>query len=379
MGASYIPVRIKLQLWGKAGGRCEYDGCNEILWRDDLTKAEFNVAYIAHIVSDSPDGPRGDVELSEKLKADLENLMLLCDHHHRMIDKAQVIEHPRERLMNMKQDHERRINLVTSIHQDRRSHILLYGANIGKYRVSLNWQTAAVAMVPEWFPYDTWPIDIGLSNSAITDIDEKFWEMEQEHLRIQFNDFVKSGMDSGRIDHVSVFALAPQPLLIELGRLLSDISSVEVYQHHREPVGQIWSWDDTSDPVSFDIKAPKKYEGTPAIILSLSADIDEKRVLDVLDSPITIWKMQIKTPRLDFLRSREQLMEFRYRYRELLNLIKSKHGEHETIHLFPAVPNSIAVEIGRVWMPKADLPMVIYDQNRDLGGFINALSIGEEK
>jgi len=33
------------------------------------------------------------------------------------------------------------------------------------------------------------------------------------------------------------------------------------------------------------------------------------------------------------------------------------------------------VETGRVWMPKADLPMLIYDQNRAAGGFVQALSI----
>ena len=36
-----------------------------------------------------------------------------------------------------------------------------------------------------------------------------------------------------------------------------------------------------------------------------------------------------------------------------------------------------AIEVGRVWMPKADLPLVVYDQNRALGGFGRALEIGD--
>ena len=76
MSITKIPERIKLLLWGKAGGRCEYEGCNELLWQDPLTKFEFNSAYIAHIIADKPKGPRGDVVLSKQLRFDLSNLRL---------------------------------------------------------------------------------------------------------------------------------------------------------------------------------------------------------------------------------------------------------------------------------------------------------------
>jgi hypothetical protein len=39
------------------------------------------------------------------------------------------------------------------------------------------------------------------------------------------------------------------------------------------------------------------------------------------------------------------------------------------------MPASLAVETGRIWMPKADLEMLIYDQNREKG-FVPTLSIG---
>lgn len=39
------------------------------------------------------------------------------------------------------------------------------------------------------------------------------------------------------VHHLSVFALAPQPLLMELGRLLGDIVPAEVHQLHREAEG----------------------------------------------------------------------------------------------------------------------------------------------
>ena len=46
-----------------------------------------------------------------------------------------------------------------------------------------------------------------------------------------------------------------------------------------------------------------------------------------------------------------------------------------TIHVFPAVPVSVAIEIGRARLPKVDLPMVIYDYNKKRDGFVKALDI----
>ena len=39
------------------------------------------------------------------------------------------------------------------------------------------------------------------------------------------------------------------------------------------------------------------------------------------------------------------------------------------------MPVAAAIEFGRVWMPKADLPLLIYDQNSAVGGFQKAISI----
>ena len=76
MSITHIAEQTRLRLWGKSAGRCQYQGCNRPLWYDSLTKTEFNVAYIAHIIADSPKGPRGDALLSEQLKDDISNLML---------------------------------------------------------------------------------------------------------------------------------------------------------------------------------------------------------------------------------------------------------------------------------------------------------------
>lgn len=73
-------------LLAEAGGQCELEGCPEFIYEDMLTKQKFNFGEYAHIIGDSPDGPRGDIDLSEKYCKDRNNIMLLCPKHHKMID-----------------------------------------------------------------------------------------------------------------------------------------------------------------------------------------------------------------------------------------------------------------------------------------------------
>jgi hypothetical protein len=60
--------------------------------------------------------------------------------------------------------------------------------------------------------------------------------------------------------------------------------------------------------------------------------------------------------------------------RRLYDDIKAQHGEGATIHVFPAIPVSVAIELGRVRMPKSDLPLLVYDNVQDRG-FVPRLKI----
>ncbi len=372
MSVSYIPERVKLRLWGKAAGRCQYEGCNNPLWLDTLTQVEFNAAYIAHIIADRPDGPRGHPILSEKLKADLSNIMLLCDIHHRLIDKEDVEGHPVERLREMKALHEQRIEISTAVGPDKQSYVLLYGANIGVHSSPLSFQKAAEAMLPDRYPAELHPITLGMINSSLTDRNPSFWKVESDHLRTVITQQVRSRLAQGTIRHLSIFALAPQPLLILLGFLLSDIPAAEVYQLHREPPD--WKWQEDESGFRFVIEEPESVSGPPALVLSLSATIIEERIRAVLKNA-TIWHVTVPEPNNDLLKSREQARDFRRQMRVLMDRIKAIHGEGAEISVFPAMPASLAVDLGRVIMPKADLPLQIYDENKANGGFIHALEV----
>src|SRR5262249_8419702 len=108
------------------------------------------------------------------------------------------------------------------------------------------------------------------------------------------------------------------------------------------------------------------------------ATIDSSRVLAVMGDETSVWTVRVPVPHNDFLKSREQLRNFRATIRPLMDRIKAVHGEHSGIHVFPAVPVAVAGEFGRVIIPKADLPVRIYDQNRQLGGFSFALEVNRQ-
>jgi len=368
-----IPVPVKCMLWGRAAGRCEFLGCNRPLSWHSKTKKSVNLAEAAHIVGLSKDGPRGEECLSTQLAKDISNLMLLCHECHETVD-ADGREFPVLLLRKMKVDHERRIATVSAIDAARQSHVLLYGANVGEHNSPVSYETAASAMLPDWYPADTTPISLGMVNSSFTDTSADFWSIESAHLRNMVAQQIRPRLASESIRHMSIFAFAPQPLLMLLGFLLSDIQAAEVYQLHREPPD--WRW--REEPVSFDyvVQEPVDFKGAPALVLSLSATVADDRVTAVLGGNASIWRVTVNDPHSDFLRSRQQVRQFRETMRRLLDRIKARHGGNAVLHVFPAVPVAIAVEMGRVVMPKADLPLRVYDENRSLGGFIHALDIG---
>ena len=59
-----VPLGVRCLLWGRAAGRCEFAGCNKVLWKSSVTQERVNIAQKAHIYSFSDDGPRGNSGIS---------------------------------------------------------------------------------------------------------------------------------------------------------------------------------------------------------------------------------------------------------------------------------------------------------------------------
>ncbi|WP_210528507.1 SAVED domain-containing protein [Rubellimicrobium arenae] len=375
MAKTYIPEKIQVALWVKAGGRCEYRGCNTELIGDLIAgREDGKFGFIAHIVGDSADGPRGDRVRSPLLAKDISNLMLLCATHHKGVDVDYLADHPEEVLLDMKAEHEDRIAIVTGIAEERASHVIRFAADIGQNDALVSTRSIFAAMPPDRHPAQGRTIDIELVGCDYADHEAKYWEVQQDNLRRQFARKVKERIEQREINQISVFALAPQPLLMELGRLLGDIVPVSVHQKHREP--STWRWQPNQPAITFRTAEPDgPRHSKVALKLALSATVNDDRIHAVLGDDVSIWSLTADNPHNDIMRRPEDLAEFKRRVRYLFDRIKAAHGEDAVINVFSALPNSTAVEVGRVWMPKADLPLLIWDQNRTVGGFVSTLTI----
>lgn len=375
MAKTTIPQKVQIALWARAAGRCQYRGCNEDLVGDLIAgRQDGTFGFIAHIVADSPDGPRGDPVRSPELAKDRVNLMLLCAKHHKAVDVDFLDDHPEHVLLAMKAEHEDRITIVAGIDEDRSSHVVRFAASIGSNEALVSTRSIFTAMPPDRHPADGKTIDLELVGCAYSDHEEQYWTFQRDNLRRLFDAKVKGRVERQEIRHLSVFALAPQPLLIELGRLMGDIVPATVHQRHREPA--TWRWQPGQPAIAFRTTEPAGQAGNiVALKLALSATLNDERIKTVLGSDVVIWSLTAENPHNDILRRPEDQAAFKSHLRRLLNRIKAEHGEGAVINVFPALPNSAAVEVGRVWMPKADLPLKIYDQNRSVGGFIPTLTI----
>ena len=178
-----------------------------------------------------------------------------------------------------------------------------------------------------------------------------------------------------REEAIAVFALAPQPLLIKLGTLICDQLNVHVFQCHRE--GEKWTWPEDSSSVDFLLAKTKGGDGSIlALVIDLSAQIIDDRVTSVLGDNCTIYHLTIENPNRLFVKNVAIQNAFVQSFRMAMETLKNDNPDVRVIHVFPVMPQSLAIRAGMDYMPKADLPMIIYEQaNSDLG-FIETIMIG---
>jgi len=377
----YVKKEVERELWARAAGRCQFDGCNRLLYKSPVTQENVNISEKAHIYSFSEDGPRGwgpFIKTPQNLN-NIENLMLMCHDCHKLIDQDKAgIMYSAWLLQQWKNEHEQRIAIVTSISSDKKSHVVFYGSNIGAQSSPIQKDDATKAMFPKRYPAEERPIILSMTCSH-QDKTPEFWQTESNHLNTIFTREIEPRIREQSPAHFSVFALAPMPLLIQMGTLFTDKIDVDVYQLIREP--KTWTWQEYPEGFEFVINEPDTFEYPPALVISLSDRITNDRIYKILGEKVSIWELTVPNEFIgnDVIRSQVQLSMMRTVIRKLMIRIKEKHGFNTPLSIFPTMAISCAIEMGRSRMPKADMPWVIYDQNNEVGQFIEAIKIGEIK
>jgi hypothetical protein len=368
MARKSIPDTIKLQLWVKSAGRCEFKGCNKPVWRNELTLSDGNFGEVAHIIGSSNDGPRG-TEKSEELQIDFSNLMLLCQACHKEIDDN-TDKYSIELLQKWKLEHENRVEIQTSFPEDiHKSTVLTFSVNINERITPINQEALRGAMFPKY------PIDKGIKIEETdfnkSGLEEEWQAFAENKIKRKLERALEVGYDDVNVKHISIFAIAPMPLLFFLGKCIGDTIPCDIYQSHRNisDTSKTWNWQNLTEiETSFEVSCEVENNSDTILLkLAISDYLNKDKYLNLIENNESIYQITVNAPSPHFLKTKKQLENFSYEYRKLLNLIQNKHGANCKIYILPAVPISVAIESGRVIIPTKDPEIYICDYEKSSG------------
>ncbi|HEX9731058.1 MAG TPA: SAVED domain-containing protein [Thermoanaerobaculia bacterium] len=369
-----MPAKTRLFLFVRAGGRCEFDGCNRYLLEHHLTKTDGIFAQMAHIWAFSDQGPRASRAATGDKHAH-SNLMLLCPECHKLVDDDPQ-RYTALVLREHKRAHEDRVFLVTDTKPDRHTVVFVLRAKVGGQAVSVSRAEMESAVAPRYIGRDFVECDL----TTLPDHAEKhYWCAARQAIEEKTRDLYERRFEGSPAQHVSVFALASIPLLVFLGTQLSNKVPTSLYQRHRD--SEDWKWKEDGEPVQYKTETLRRgtHQGKVALLLSLSGRISESNLPLTIDQRYTVVEIGLDgmeaTPR--FLELEESLHAFRDEFLRVVRRIVAQHEELRQIDLFPAVPAPVAVAVGRDILPKRDPTLLVYDYDKRVGGFVPTLEVNE--
>lgn len=377
IGRKKIPENVRLELWVKSGGRCEFKGCNTPVWYNGLTLSKSNFAEVAHIIASSKEGPRGN-EQSINLQVEYSNLMLLCQRCHKEIDDYPQ-RYPVTLLRSWKEEHENRIEIQTSYPDDiHKSTVLTCSVNIEERITPINFEAIRNAMFPKY------PMDFKGIVINETEFDrfgsEIEWQLFAENkIKRKLQKYIAEGIDEIKVKHLSIFSIAPMPLLIFLGKCIGDTIPCDIYQSHRniDTTNKTWNWQEPENlDLTFITTCDRETDNDVVLLkLAISDILNEDKYKTLLNESMNVYQITVNKPSPHFLKSKKQLEIFSYEYRNLLNIIQSKHGINCKIFILPAIPVALAVECGRVVLPTKDPEIFVCEYYKDNGGYKKVLKV----
>ncbi len=202
-----------------------------------------------------------------------------------------------------------------------------------------------------------------------------YWQEAERRITAVINGSVRTGVERDEIKHLSVFGLARIPLLALLGYHLDDKIPVDLTCSYRDS-GETWSWDASADTVSFEtVRVQEGDVERVLLILSLSGTIALEDLPPAVTTAATIYTIRPigVAPNRNILESRASLDAFTRSYHAFLSELERNHSAVRSLPVFPSVPVSAAISLGRGLMRDAHPTLQLYDRDGD--GYTLALEI----
>jgi len=148
-----ILLKTRKMLWGRAANRCAFPDCRKELVMDATeTDDESIIGEECHIIAREDDGPRGDSSFPIEKRDKYDNLLLLCNIHHKVIDDQQNT-YTVDVLKKLKSDHIDWINSSLNFDNQKQADDELYSNYVDEW--------IQVANVDNWKAWSSWLLGSG--------------------------------------------------------------------------------------------------------------------------------------------------------------------------------------------------------------------------
>ncbi|MBL6278229.1 SAVED domain-containing protein [Micromonospora fiedleri] len=365
-----IKDSVRNALWARTAGRCTI--CNRRLLGDARTYLHsVLLAELAHNVgaTEGPDSPRRkDNDGVADTEAE-ENLLLLCHDCHKIIDDSEHIKFfSPAKLREIKESFERRIEMVTENGGLTRTAALRVGSEIrGSLALASQREVAETLLAANYLGL----VETQRSGDFTCRIHgaaggRGFWDAAQQAIDNTLR-LVRQAIQSGDVAHISVFAIAPVPLLVYLGWHLDDKTPTRIFQKHRDQfVG--WSWVNQGDPVEFEV-SPTDGQGDAQDVVLVCAVTSEVNYNLLPENIAAAPRVEIRpvdvSPDPGLISHEQSLSNFAARWRTALAKAESQFPAARRWHLVASVPITVAIEAGRAVMRDAHPQVTVYERGLD--------------
>lgn len=365
-----IKDSVRNALWARTAGRCTI--CNRRLLGDSRTYFHsVLLAELAHNIgaAEGSDSPRRDANDGVVDTESEENLLLLCHDCHKIIDHADHIDFfPPEKLREIKESFERRIEMVTDNGGLTRTAALRVGSQIrGSLALASQREVAETLLAANYLGL----VETQRSGDFTCRINgaaggRGFWDAAQQAIDDTLN-LVRQAVLSGDVEHISVFAIAPVPLLVYLGWHLDDKTPTRIFQKHRNQfIG--WSWADHGDAVHFEVSANDSQADAEDVVL-MCAVTSEVNTAFIPESIADVPRVEIRPANLPpdplLITNEQSLANFAVQWRAALATAEGRYPAARRWHLVASAPVSVAVEAGRAVMRDVHPPVTVYERGQD--------------
>lgn len=378
----HLNQRTEIAVWAAAAGRCTF--CNRLVTENEDLGLVVPIGELAHNVGWGQGSPRGNSVMTAAERSNPDNLVLLCRNCHKPVDAKGIIGYYTvEALQRLKREHEARIRLLTEIGADRKALIVRLVGPIRGVSPELTYDTVLAATTAAGIFPDILPNTY--RNAIEIDLRE-YGEGTRETYSAcvaKINDVVariNEGIKRDQIFRLAVFAFARIPLLVHLGAQLDDKVQIRIFQRHRVDNQNAWSWPvDPPPPPAFAFEKLQA-GGDPnrvALIQNISGTIQVRELPQAIQETYTIYGLAPVSPVMSgpsVISSPAALASFEYTVRGFLAHVEKEHGKIPEITIFPAIPISCAVALGRTLMPHVSPTLQLLDRNEQ-NKFFSALEI----